>query len=334
MKLFALSLMAAMLLAVFPNSVNAEEDFIITVATVAPKGSMWVREMEKLDKKIREKTDGHVQFKFYPGGVAGDDKTMVQKIRGGQLVGAGLTGVGLGEIFPGIRVIEAPFTFRDYKEVDYVMRKLSKWFKKQFEKQGFKVLGWTDQGFVYLMSQKEIKSVDDVKTAKPWVWDVDPVGQATFKAFGISPVALSLENVSTSLDSGMIDTIYISPVAALALGWYKRVKFYVDFPITNGAGAIVISKEFFDKMPPKYQVIVETLSAQYLRALSNKTRKENDHERSTLEKNGIKRLVPSADDVKQFMAVGIKAADSLAGNLYSKKLLKKVRDLLNEYRNK
>ena len=329
------TLLIAVLLALLVVPENARgEDYVLSVATVAPEGSLWMKEMHKLDEKVREKTDGHVRFKFYPGAVAGDDKTVIEKIKGGQFQGAGLTGVGLGEIVPEFRVMEIPFTFRTYDEVDYVLRKLSKWFKKKFEEQGYKILGWTDQGFVYMMSQKEIKGFDDMKNAKPWVWDVDPLGHAAFKAFGINPIPLSLENVTTSLDSGMIDTIYISPVAAIALQWYRKVQYVIDFPITDGGGAIVLSKAYFDKMPREYQVVLETLSAKYLRALSLKTRKDNDKAYAKLTQKGLKVLTPSADDVKRFESAGKQAADSLVGKLYSKKLLDKVRNLIDEHRKK
>ncbi len=308
------------------------EDFEITLATVAPEGSLWMKEMHKLDEKIREKTDGHVRLKFYAGGVAGDDKTVLEKIKGGQFVGAGLTGVGLGEIVPDFRVMEIPFHFRSYAEVDYVLKKLSKWFKQKFEEKGYKVLGWTDQGFVYVMSKKKIGSVADMKAAKPWVWDVDPLAHAAFAAFGINPIPLSIENVATSLDSGMIDTIYISPEAAIALQWYRKVQYIVNIPIVDGAGAIVMSKAYFDKMPKEYQVVVETLSASYLQNLTSKNRKSNEEAMKTLAGKGIASIQPTAADLAKFEEVGVKAADNLVGKLYSKKLLDKVRSLLDEYR--
>ncbi len=332
MKRFAF-LVAAVVVSLFSVSAVAQEH-LISLAVVAPEGSLWMKEMHRLDAKVREKTNGNVGFKFYPGGVAGDDKTVIQKIRGGQFVGAGVTGVGMGEIVPASRVIEIPFTFRSYDEVDYVLRKLSNWFKAEFEKKGFKVLGWTDQGFVYMMSKKKIASVDDVKKAKPWVWDVDPLGQAAFKAFGINPIPLSLENVTTSLDSGMIDTIYISPAAAIALQWYRKVSYLIDFPITDGAGAIIISKEFFDKLPKEHQVVLETLSSEYLRNLTIATRKENDRAMKELTKKGLTAIAPTAADLERFFKVGEQAANSLVGKLYSQKILDKVRALLAEFRAK
>lgn len=330
MKRLALLVVSACVL--FGSVAAYAQEHLITLAIVAPEGSLWMKEMHRLDAKVREKTNGKVGFKFYAGGVAGDDKTVIQKIRGGQFVGAGVTGVGMGEIVPESRVIEVPFTFRNYAEVDFVLKKLSTWFKGEFEKKGFKVLGWTDQGFVYMMSKKKLGSVDDVKKAKPWVWDVDPLGQAAFKAFGINPIPLSLENVTTSLDSGMIDTIYISPAAAIALQWYRKVQYLINFPITDGAGAIIISKAFFDKLPKEYQVTLETLCAEYLRSLTLKNRDENDRAMKQLLQKGITAVEPSAADLEKFQKVGEAAANSLVNKLYSQKLLDKVRALLAEYR--
>jgi len=333
MKTVALAICVGLLAALAPSPAVAQ-DHLISVATVAPEGSLWMKEMHKLDDKLREKTDGHVGFKFYPGGVAGDDKTMLEKMHGGQFVGAALTGVGLGEIVPAIRVMEIPFTFRSYAETDYVLKKLSKWFKKKFTAKGYKVLGWSDQGFVYIMSKKRIENADDMRASKPWVWDVDPLGQAAFASFGINPIPLSIENVATSLDSGMIDTFYISPVAALALQWWRKAKYVIDFPVVDGFGALVIKKDFFDGLPEKYQVILETLCSKYLRALSLKTRKANDKALKTLKGKGLELIRPKEEHFKQFMDVGVKASDSLAGKLYSRKLLDKVRALLDEYRRK
>jgi TRAP-type C4-dicarboxylate transport system substrate-binding protein len=184
------------------------------------------------------------------------------------------------------------------------------------------------------MSKQKIASEADMRKAKPWVWDVDPLANAAFASFGINPIPLSIENVATSLDSGMIDTFYISPVAAIALQWYRKAKFMVNFPVVDGSGAIVISKEFFDSLPKEYQVVLETLCAKYLRSLSLKTRKANDKAIETLKKKGLQIIDPTEADLKQFMSVGVKASDSLAGKLYSKKLLTKVRALLDEHRKK
>ena len=44
---------------------------------------------------IEQRTDGSVNLKIYPGGVMGDDKAVLRKLRVGQLHGAALTSGGV-----------------------------------------------------------------------------------------------------------------------------------------------------------------------------------------------------------------------------------------------
>ena len=90
------------------SPVQAKEKHIIKFATLAPEGSSWMKSMRKLSNKIKKATDGNVIFRFYPGGVSGDEKDVIRKMRIGQLHGAGFTGVGLGQILPGVRVLDLP----------------------------------------------------------------------------------------------------------------------------------------------------------------------------------------------------------------------------------
>jgi len=95
-----LTLLAALLPLVVASPAQADKKHVIKFATLAPEGSSWMKSMRKLSDKIKKATDGNVAFLFYPGGVSGDEKDVIRKIRIGQLHGAGFTGVGLGQILP------------------------------------------------------------------------------------------------------------------------------------------------------------------------------------------------------------------------------------------
>ena len=57
----------------------------IKFSTLAPEGSSWMKEMRRLADEVEQKTDGRVSFKFYPGGVSGDEKDVIRKMRVGQI---------------------------------------------------------------------------------------------------------------------------------------------------------------------------------------------------------------------------------------------------------
>ena len=104
----------------------------IKFATLAPEGSNWMKEMHRLDKEVQDATGGAVAFKFYPGGVSGDEMDVIRKMRIGQVHSAGFTGVGLGEILPEVRVLDLPFLFENDKQVEHIYEVMDVYFTGKF----------------------------------------------------------------------------------------------------------------------------------------------------------------------------------------------------------
>ena len=307
----------------------------IKFATLAPEGSTWMKVLTELSKELEKETGGSLKFKFYPGGVSGDEKDVVKKIRFGQLHSAGFTGVGLGEIAPEVRILDAPFLFKDAGEVDHVYRAFDKEFRGAFEKNGYILLGWAEVGFIYLFSNTPVRGPDDLKGVKMWMWEGDPVAEASFKAMDVDPIPLSITDVMTSLQTGLIDGVYSSPMAILALQWFTKVKYMSDFHLADASGAVLISKKFFDALPKDRQVLLLSTGQKYLTRLTASSREENRSAIEALKKNGIQiTSVMSPEDIRKHQEMGRKARRSLAGRLYSEDLLDRVENSLQEFRSK
>lgn len=308
--------------------------YVIKFATLAPEGSTWMNVMRELDKAIRDSTNGEVKFKIYPGGIAGDEKDVVRKIRFNQYHSAGFTGVGLGEILPEERVFDSPMLFKNYEEVDYITTKYTPDFEKKFEKKGFVLLGWTEVGFVYVFSQKPIRTLEDLKKAKMWSWEGDPVAEATFKALGVQSVPLAVTDVLTSLQTNLVNAVYTVPLACVSMQWYTKVKYVSDVKLANAMGAVLISKKMFDKLPQNYQRIVKNLGAKYMKKLVELSRKENKESLDIMLKNGLKLVKVDPSSLPTFETAAEKARRSLVGKLYSQSLLDSIEKDLKEFRMK
>ena len=76
------------------------EPVVIKFATLAPEGTPWMKLMEEMNDELQRQSDGQVVFRFYAGGVAGDESEVLRKIRLNQLQGGALSRVGLNEILP------------------------------------------------------------------------------------------------------------------------------------------------------------------------------------------------------------------------------------------
>lgn len=308
------------------------QKYTIKFATIAPEGSTWLKVMDELNDEVSRLTGGNVKFKIYPGGIQGDEKDVLRKIRLGQLHSAGFTGVGLGEILPEARILDSPLLFRNHAEVDHITSLLYDEFSAKFEDADYILLGWTEVGFVYVFGNAPITTLSDLKGAKMWMWEGDPIAEATFNALGVSPIPLSITDVLTSLQTGLIDAVYTSPLACVTLQWHTRVKYMMDVPLADAAGAVLISKKMFDKIPPEYQQVLREQGKNYMQKLVKLGRQDNQESIELMKKNGIKLVnIPEAN-MDEFTKAGQTARRALVGKLYSRELLDKVEKALAEFR--
>ena len=315
-------------------SASAQEH-TIKFATIAPEGSTWMNVMRAYDEAIRKESGGKLGFKIYPGGVQGEDKDVLKKIRIGQLHSAGFTGVGLGEIAPKVRILDSPFLFDGYGEVDHVYQSLQKEFEDAFLEGGYVLLGWAEVGFVYVFTNTPVRTVSDMNGVKMWMWEGDPVAEATFQAFGINPIPLSVVDVLTSLQTGLINGAYVSPYAAVALQWHTRVKYMMGVPLADACGAVVISRKKFESLPADLQEILRRNGKKFMRDLTLKSREENAAAIGTLKKSGISVIdVGSPKTIEEYTKFGKKAREALVGKLYDRSFLTRVETEIQSYRSK
>jgi TRAP-type C4-dicarboxylate transport system substrate-binding protein len=326
-------LVSLFLLLGFSGMSFAAEPLTIKFATVAPEGSTWMNTMKEIDKVIREKTQGQIAFRVYAGGVAGDELDALRKIRIGQLQSAAFSGVGFGQILPAVRVLDLPFLFMNYKEIDLVHKELEGFFAEQFRQKDFELLSWAEVGNVHLFSQEPIRKVGDLAKLKVWTWSGDPIAKETFSAMGTNPVPLAITDVTTALNTGMIDTVYAPPLGAIALQWNLSVKYMTSLPLAHSTGAILVSKNFSQKIPAEHFKIVKDEFHRSMERLTLELRKQTEESVALLEKGGIKILpAPQEADLKEFYKVHDRVAHALTGKVYPKDVLDKVYDILKKNR--
>jgi len=220
-------LIAAITLVVFALSADART---IKIATIVPDGSSWMVEMRRAGKEIERQTAGRVKLKFYPGGVMGNDKTVLRKLRAGQLHGGAFMSGALTAVYPDMELYSLPLLFRSYQEVDYVRERMDDKLKLGLAKAGFVALSISDGGFAYLLSQMPIRRVKDLSGTKVWLPEDDVMSQVTLDIAGVSPVPLAIADVYTALQTGLVNTVAAPPMGAIAFQWHTKVRYLTDVP--------------------------------------------------------------------------------------------------------
>lgn len=303
------------------------------IATLAPDGSHWMNAMREGAREIEKRTEGRVSFRFYPGGVMGNDRSVLRRIRVGQLHGGAITGGGLAEVLPETNVYSIPFLFRDYDEVDYVREQMDPVLIEALADSGYISFGISEGGFAYLLSNSEIGGIADLGNTKVWIPEGDEISRIAFEASGVSPIPLPLTDVLTGLQTGLIDTVAGSPSGVIALQWHTRVRHLTDVPLAYLFGSLVIQKRIFERLSKPDQAVVHEVMGAIFRDLDRGMRSDNQQALAALKSQGIN-FVPTQEDAmdKWRELVDRAIQQRIDGGLFKPAIMQQLRGHLSDYR--
>ncbi len=307
----------------------------LKIATLSPEGSVWMQKMREGAKELALKTNNRVRIKFYPGGVMGDDNTVLRKIRIGQLHGGAVVGGSLTKYFKDNQIYGLPMKFKSFEEIDYVRRQLDQRIIDGLEKGGFVTFGIAEGGFAYVMATVPIRTVGEMRRQKVWVPDNDKTIMEAVQAFGIKPIPLSIADVRAGLQTGLINTVTIPPIGAIALQWHTQIKYLMDEPFLYIYGVLAVARKVFEKLSPDDQRVFREIMGRVFKELDQLNRQDNVKAKEALRKQGIEFVKPDAGGLKQWYGNAAAIPERLvkAGKL-SREMVNTLESLLKDYRSK
>ena len=306
----------------------------LKMAVIVPKRSVWGDQLEAAAKTIKEQTDGNVKLRIYYGGVQGDELKVVRKMRIGQLgqlQGAGFMARGMSKICPDSLVFSIPLQLYSDDEAIYLHKKMAPYFEKQALERGYKIIGWTNQGFTYCYSQNRIENLKDLRNSKPWMLENDEFSKSFFKCSSISAVPAQVSDVTTALQSGMIRTVFSPPIGMIIMQWHTKVKYKLDVGLFFSFGAVVFTEKAWKKLPVKYQKIVSKALRKAMAELNIAIKKQNQDASKVLAKT-VTAVPPTPSGLKALRAVTSKVEQDMTGRSFSKESLELMKKYLKEYR--
>ncbi|MCE5336940.1 MAG: TRAP transporter substrate-binding protein DctP [Desulfobacteraceae bacterium] len=287
----ARTLIAFAFLLIFMPSLTAwgaPNALTIKVATLAPQGSEWHRILQEMGDEWQKGSKGRIAFRLYPGGVAGDDLDLVRKMRLGTLDAGLLTLAGLSAIDRGMLALEVPLAYADTAELDCVSNQMSSQLEKQMEAKGFMLLGWSEGGWTHFFTKTPVKTPEDMKKMKVFVWAGDDQYTELWKRAGFNPVPLPSTEISTALQTGLVTAVSSNLQGALLLQWYKQVPYMTDLKWAMLLGGIVISKATWEKLPADLRPLVKESALKACNRLRDFSRQSESKDLEVLQKNGVK----------------------------------------------
>ena len=246
----------------------------LSLATLAPAGSTWMRVLEAWNRELRRRTNKALSLRIYPGGVQGDESEVVRKIRAGRLDAGSVTAVGLAQVHRPALVFQMPGMFRSYAQLDAARAGTHDDIVHAFDAAGFAFMGWADVGFGRIFSRVPIRTPNDMRDTHPYVWRDDLVMPSFYEEAHVHPVAMQLPEVLTALQTNRVDSFITSPVAAVSLQWTTRATHMLDLPTNVIVGATIFGKNQLNSLPADQQAILRETATQFHQLLIRNLRSD------------------------------------------------------------
>ena len=333
MRSFHLMIVAALVLCLVPSSsiirAEAEPQILIKVATMAPRSPDFVRREKRYNSMLMEQTAGRIQFRTYWGGVAGDEQTVMRKLRTGQIDAAPL---GTDTVSGAVRqamVMMAPQTFFNYRQVDAVRKELAPEFNQEAYQNGFKILSWWDAGRARIFSTRPIRSFTDLRMCRPWLYPPSTLLREFYKMIKVNGVPLEISEVYGGLQTHMIDVVWISPLLVAALRWSAHVQFMSASPASIIQGAFVLRRPTWEAISKDDRAALERIIAEQSGKTQGDFRADDEKAYVKLQTRGITAIPFTKPE--EWREVGRTLRNKMIGRAYSKDMLARVEAITKQY---
>ena len=330
---FALLLVAAAALGVSnPAAAQRRRGLKIKLGTVAPKNSVWHEVLLRMRQDWREISDGAIDLTIYPGGVTGDEETMLRKIRSGQIQAALISGAGMARVDKSVSALQVPLMFDSLQEFDYVREKMEPRLEARIEAKNYKVLNWGEAGWAHLFAVKPFRTVDDLRKMKLYTGKGDEDMLLLYAELGFKVVPLDLTELQTALETRLVEAFAAPPLVAAGYQWFGSANYMLSERFLPIVGATLIDKKIWDGIPAGQQKQMIASARRAGAEIQQAVRSKGEEAISRMQEHGLN-VIPVDAATKAAWAEAVEAAyPKMRGRYAPGEMFDEVRKLRGEYR--
>lgn len=303
----------------------------LKLATMAPDGSIWMKALDEAKANIEEATRGDVKIKLYPGGIMGEERDVLFKIKTGQIHGGGFMGYAIGQICPDSAALTYPMVFRSTDEVDAIFPKMRPILEENSRQNGFVALGWTEVGFTYAYSTKDISSMDSLRATK--VWGIASAQfQEMFRLVKLNVIPANITDVLTALQTGTLETVFSPPTAAVVMQWHTKVKQMNQMQLNYAFGGVFVADKAWNTLSEEQQNIVRSEFDAACKKLTPQVRKSDMEAIKLMSDKGVTLVKPTEILRDEFEDIARQALPVALGSVFSHESWNALQGFVAEYR--
>jgi TRAP-type C4-dicarboxylate transport system substrate-binding protein len=315
-----------------PAAPASSGPLIIKIASIAPSRSPWDKALEKMATDWERISNGTVQVKIYPGGIAGNEQDMIRKMRLGVLQGGVLSNIGLARVDESLMALTIPFLFHSREEFNVVFDRMKPTFEKIIEEKGYKVMLWTLAGWVNFFSKVPVVHPDDLKKLKVSVTSDFPEIEQVWKRMGYEVVTGSMNDLMIQLQSGAASAAYLPALLAGSGQFFALVPHMLSPALAPLIGGLLLTDKAWASIPAGLQQPFLDAVVAAAKGLYEETMTLEADAVKMMKDNGLVVHDPPPSALAEWREAAGRAVERLIGPVFSKEMYDQIVGYVQEYR--
>jgi TRAP-type C4-dicarboxylate transport system substrate-binding protein len=310
----------------------AQRKITIKLASMVPENTPWGAAINRMSVEWAKATNGEVELVVYHNGVAGSESDVLRKLNLNQIQAAVFTSIGLNSVTPEIMTLSYPLLIRSDAELEAVLKKLRPELDARIEKNGFATLAWARAGWVKIFSKTPVFTPADLRRQKLGTNPDELELLQAFKAMGFQMVPVTMNDVLVSLNGGMIDAVYQSPISVAGYQLFGVAKHMSTINLAPFMGGIIMNRTAWRRIPDRYKDRLMEICKQIETEIDGSIAKLEAEAVATMSRYGLIVNQASSAQEQEWYQEMTRHESELVGPIFNKEIYQKITDILDEYR--
>lgn len=290
MKRWINACFAAALLLVLAGCVPDDgQRYAYPLATASPEDTVTQVYAEKFAEEADRLSGGRIKIQVYANSVLGGDRELLESCYDGDIPFVVQNTAPQVNFIPDTAVFDAPCLFENLDEVRRTVDE-SGFFEaisESYRKAGYELLGYSDQGFRVMSTNKNVQKFSDFKGQKIRTME-NSYHIGFWKSLNSNPTPMSFSEVYIGLQQNTIDAQENPYEVIVSNRLYEQQKYVVNTNHLPHLISLIVSEEFFESLSEEDRRIL-TEAQEAAKEYSRKASDERISKRmEEIEKSGTK----------------------------------------------
>lgn len=251
-----------------------EQRYAWPLGTSSPDDTVTQIFAEKFAAEVLRMSGGTMKIMVYPNGILGGDRELLESCRDGDIPFVVQNTAPQVTFMPDIAVFDMPVLFENIAQVRLAVDDaafLSR-ISEVYRRGGYQLLGYADQGFRVLTTNRRINSLRDFRGQKIRTME-NPYHLLFWKQLGSNPTPMTFSEVYIGLQQGTIDAEENPYEVVVSNKLYEQQKYVVETNHLPHLISLIVSAKFMDRLPESQQAIIREaaqLAKEYAREQSDR----------------------------------------------------------------